>query len=94
MRPTNESRSIASEDVRAVAMRSVREKREEGEVVDVRRLSRTCEPVGESARVITGFSWFVEVGGGKRSMLISFLRNGVFVAVGRSADCMICVVVW
>jgi hypothetical protein len=41
MRPANESRNIASEDVRAVAVRSVREKREEGEVVDVRRLSRT-----------------------------------------------------
>ncbi len=81
-----------------VAIRSVNEKSEIGTVVDVRRESRTCEPVGHIGNNITGPCSLecegveAEEGGNKR-MFMSFLRKGIFVDVGESADCMMCVVV-
>jgi len=79
-------------------MRSVIEKREVGDVVDVRSVSRTCEPVGESASERTG-DWSVEGEvvedvGGKSRRLMSLRRKGVLVGEGARADCMMCVVVW
>ena len=98
IRPEKESRRRGSEEVRVVAMRSVMEKREVGDVVDVKSVSRTCEPVGESASERTG-DWSVEGeevgdGGGKRRKLMSLRRKGVLVGDGARADCMMCVVVW
>lgn len=97
MRPVKLSRNVGSNVESVVAILSVRVKRDGGVFVEARRLSRTWEPEGERASVSVGLGLLGcedgEGGGGKRRALISFRRKGVFVGLGWSADCRMCVVV-
>lgn len=96
--PVQDSRSSYSCDRREEAILSVRMNSGAevlfmvGAVVDVRRESRTWEPVVERARARIG-SWAegeVEVGeGGKSRLLMTFRRKGIgFEDVGKRADWM------